>query len=109
MTTKKKNTNKTNNVNIVPSLFLIKKPDKYYLISEDMIKTLSMDEAFYLWNLAKKQQDSQILTDTLTSEHVIDNIKVVDSLMKTIEKLEEIYPGLSLRFRILNQVKNEQN
>jgi len=106
--TKKKNTNK-NSSNVLPNLFLIKKIDKFYLISEDMIGTLSIDEAFYLWNLARKQRDIQIITDALTSEHVIDNIKVSEGLIRTMGKLEEIYPGLSSRFKVLNQIKNEQN
>lgn len=94
---------------IIKDLFLIKKPDKFYLISEEMITTLSLDEVFYLWNLARKEQAKQFLIDALSSEHVIDNIKVVEGLEKTLQKMEEIFPGLSLRFRILNKTKKQPN
>lgn len=97
------------NENTTENLFLIKKLDKFYLISENMIGALSIDEAFYLWNLARIQRDIQIMNDALTSEHVIDNIKVVDGLIKTMAKLEEIFPGLSTRLKVLNKINNEQN
>lgn len=84
---KKKKTKKN-----VPTSFLLKKGDKFYMVPISIVNTLSPEEAFRLGVIARAEQRRQLLEDAVKGDHYINDIKVVEGLETSLRKLEELYP-----------------
>jgi hypothetical protein len=78
----------------VPVTFLLKRGDKFYLIPDNMIETLSIDEAFRLGLVAHIEQRRQLLEDISKGEHFIENVSVVSGLETSLSKLEKMFPSI---------------
>lgn len=93
---KKKSTkSKTSKAKKVESKsFLLKRDDRFYMVPSSVIATLSADEAFRLGITAVMEQRKQLLADALEGDHYINNVKVVDGLEASLQKLDELFPSL---------------
>lgn len=76
----------------IPSSYLLKKDDKFYLVPASVVSDLTPEEAFRLGLAAQLEQKKQLLEDAIKGDHYINNIKVVDGLEQSLQKLKELFP-----------------
>jgi hypothetical protein len=96
MAEKKRNRSKTPRTKKpnVPTAYLLKRGDKFYMVPANVVDTLTIEEAFRLALIAHAEQRRQLLEDALKGDHYINNIKVVDGLEASLKKLDEMFPAL---------------
>lgn len=74
--------------------FLLIKNAKYYLISEEIISSLTPQEAKALALQIRKDQQYQLLLDAKIGDHQINGDRVVDRLEQTLNRLYSLYSWL---------------
>lgn len=89
-----KKSRKTKTKQSVPTSYLLKRGDKFYMVPANVVDTFTIEEAFRLAMVAHIEQRKQLLEDALKGDHYINNVKVVDGLEASLKKLNEIFPAL---------------
>ena len=108
MAEKKRNRSKTPRTKkpAVPTAYLLKRGDKFYMVPADVVDTLTIEEAFRLALIAHAEQRRQLLEDAVKGDHYINNIKVVDGLEVSLRKLDEMFPALREQVSSLHNGNN---
>lgn len=92
----------------VPTSFLLKRDDRFYMIPASVVDSFTPEEAFRFGLIAKLEQRKQLLEDAVKGDHYINNIKVVEGLEISLRKLEELYPFIKQQIDAANGYKNSR-
>jgi hypothetical protein len=75
--------------------FLIKKDDGLYGIPSQVVENFTLKDILLLGTLTYIEQKEQLMDDALDSnDSFIEDDKIVDSLEKSLDKLEKLCPNL---------------
>ena len=80
--------------------FLLIKDAKYILVPEEILDSLSPQEAKALALTTKFSQRLQLLIDAKVGDHKLEGEKVVDKLEATLNKFYKLYPWLEQDIKV---------
>lgn len=94
-----KKTRKTKKKAKTPA-FLLKRDGKLYVIPDNVMNSVTAEDALRLGLLAIEEQRRQLLHDAVQGDSYINDVKIVDGLEASISKFKEMYPWLKDQIKL---------
>ena len=74
--------------------YILKKDEKFYIMSAVAMESFSFVEAFKLGLTAHIELRNQLLIDTVEGDCYIEDTKIVDGLEASLSKFDRMFPNI---------------